>query len=218
MTDADSMMIGMEQRVPDPSPLPGRRYTEAEYFAFEEESLTRFEYRSGRVIAMAGGTLEHGLIGLNVAGELRAALKKTPCLVLGSDVRVRISAVGDYAYPDVSVACEPPAFHRAGRRTTLANPTVVVEVLSTSTAAIDLGEKLDAYTKIETLREYVVVDQRQAWARSFHREPGGMWTFRPVVQGLDATLTFESLGVGIAMAEVYAKVTFPLPVDVLTDE
>ena len=199
----------MEQPVPDPQ----RRWSEDEYLRFEETSDVKHEFRNGQVIAMAGGTHEHGIIAVNLGAALVPRLRDTPCVTAGSDVRVRSSADGSYSYPDLTVVCAEPVFARAGHRVTLVNPQVVVEVLSTSTQSVDLGDKLDAYLAIESVREYVVVAQDRPWARSFTRGPDGQLGIGPLVQGMEATLAFRSLGVGVPMAEVYAKVRFPTPGD-----
>jgi len=58
----------------------------------------------------------------------------------------------------------------------------------------------------------VVVDQDEPWTRSFVRDgPGGRWDVGPVARGLDATLWFSSLTVGVRLAEAYAKVRLPPP-------
>ena len=53
--------------------------------------------------AMAGGSHVHGLIVVNLAGELRQALKKRPCFVAANDVRLRILEMGLSTYPDLIV-------------------------------------------------------------------------------------------------------------------
>ncbi len=200
-------MPQIERAIPT---LSGCR-TEAEYLRQESASAVKHEFRGGRIVAMAGGTHGHGIIAGNLIRELGTRLRHTPCLTATSGVRV--AAVGDYLYPDVSVVCDGPVYHPPDRRHTLVNPQVVVEVLSPSTARDDLGEKFDAYRQVESLREYVVVAADALWARSFHRDRGGLWAIGPLVQGIDATLAFRSLSVGVPLAEVYAKVEFP-PADV----
>ena len=87
MTAAWYDRAAMEQ----PLTQPKRRYTEAEYLAYEEASDTKHEFRDGKIIGMAGGTHGHGIIAVNLSGELRARLRDTPCIVASSDVRVRVS-------------------------------------------------------------------------------------------------------------------------------
>jgi Uma2 family endonuclease len=63
---------------------------------------------------------------------------------------------GLYAYPDLVVVCGPSQYHDQARDVLL-NPTVIVEVLSPSTEAIDRGDKLYRYRRwLPTLMDYVV--------------------------------------------------------------
>src|SRR5437868_648713 len=50
------------------------RYTVSEYLEREKNSLEKHEYRDGDILLMAGGTLEHGRIAMNIGGELRSRL------------------------------------------------------------------------------------------------------------------------------------------------
>jgi hypothetical protein len=51
-------------------------------------------------------------------------------------MRVRVSATGLYTYREIVVVCGAPQF-LDGRRDTLLNPTLIIEVLSPSTEAYD---------------------------------------------------------------------------------
>lgn len=196
----------MEQRR-SITPADDRTYTEAEYLRLEEAASTRHEFRNGRIIAIAGGTHEHGIIAMNLGSELRNRLRDKPCLTAGSDVRVRVNKTGHYAYPDLSVVCADPIYLPGVKHTTLLNPQLVVEVLSASTMSNGLGAKFDDYARIESLQEYVVIAQDRAWARSFIRTPEGRWTIVTSVDGLDAVLSFPSIGVEVPLSEVYLKVS-----------
>ena len=54
---------------------------------------------------MAGAREAHNLIVANRLGALHHQLRARPCRVYPSDVRVRVSATGLYAYPDIVVVC-----------------------------------------------------------------------------------------------------------------
>ncbi|MEW5739452.1 MAG: Uma2 family endonuclease [Myxococcota bacterium] len=79
------------------------RMTWVEFVAFERTSADKHEYLRGEVWAMAGGTPEHGRRAVNISSELRAALKGRPCVVMNSDVRVRIHSTDRATYPDTFV-------------------------------------------------------------------------------------------------------------------
>jgi Uma2 family endonuclease len=153
---------------------PIARMSFAEYIAFEENSDTKHEFLGGEVFAMAGGTIEHGALSSAVIIALGNALRDRPFRVLNADVRVRVLATGLVTYPDVSVVCgrlevDPENEH------TVVNPIVLVEVLSDSTEAYDRGAKSSHYRRIPSLREIVLVSQREPLIEVHRRNERGNW-------------------------------------------
>jgi len=137
---------------------------------------------------------------------LHARLKKRPCSVGASDLRLRVSPDGLYTYPDVLVICGDPRF-ADDRRDTLLNPALIVEVLSPSAEAYDRGFKSAQYRTVESLEEYALVSQAEPRVEVFRRQPGGHWLLSEAI-GIDAICDFESLECAVPLAEIYAKVTF----------
>ena len=64
----------------------------------------KHEYIDGQLYAMAGGSLDHSAIAINVVIALSAALAPGPCRVYNSDAAVRLSARRS-VYPDATVTC-----------------------------------------------------------------------------------------------------------------
>ena len=190
------------------SAAPIRRITPEEYLAFERQAKRKCEFYNGEIFAMAGASREHNLIVTNLPRELSQQLKGKPCEVYSSEMRTRIPN-GPYVYPDVVAVCSEPQFEDKVLDT-LMNPLVVIEVLSESTADFDRGTKFHHYRQIESLREYIVVDQAEPHVERFSRGPDGVWQLVDVT-GLSAVLTVESLGCSLPLAEIYLKVTFPPP-------
>lgn len=130
---------------------------------WEEQQTARHEYDHGHILTMSGGTRVHSRLATNLIGLLGEALRGTSCQVHGPDMRV---ATGPrrFLYPDLSVVCGDETFADACE-TTLTNPTLVVEVLSPSTALHDLGSKLanaglrlEAYRGLDSVQEVVFVE------------------------------------------------------------
>src|SRR4051794_29102541 len=86
--------------------------TVAEYFALERSSEERYEFCNGEIFAMAGASRQHNELKENLSGEVFARLKAGPCRTCGSDQRVKVDRTGLYAYPDLSIACDPKEFER----------------------------------------------------------------------------------------------------------
>lgn len=196
--------------LPVEQPRP-RRYTVSEYLALERESKEKHEYRDGQIIAMAGGTYNHGLIAANLMGELRSALKGKPCHVADSTVRVRVPRTPLYTYPDMTVVCGEAQFDtHDSRGETLINPRVIIEVLSPTTEGYDRGEKFSRYRQLDSMEEYVLVSQDTPNVETFFRQGDGAWLLR-AFQGLDAKARIGCLELELPLKEIYANVKFPPP-------
>jgi Uma2 family endonuclease len=177
--------------------------TEQEYLAFERASDMRHEFADGVAYAMSGGTREHSLVGTNIAGELRIALRDRPCEVHGSDMRIKVARSGRYTYADAVVVCGRAELEdEVGD--TLLNPTVVVEVLSDSSERYDRGEKFAQYRSVESLRHYVLASQRQARIEVFTRAEAGAWVYR--AHGPGEPVRLEALGCSVDVDAVYRRV------------
>lgn len=190
----------------DMEPQAKSYLTPEEYLAIERRSETKSEYLDGEMFAMTGGTRRHSLAIGNLVRELSLQLKKRPCQVYPSDLRVHIPATGLYTYPDVIVVCGEPRFQDENQDTLL-NPTVIIEVLSPTTEAYDRGKKFQHYQSIESLVEYLLVSQSEPRIEQFLRQDDNRWLLAAAT-GLDTTLALPSIRCELALVEVYDKVNF----------
>ena len=110
-----------------------KNFTIEEYLRFEEQAEQRHEYHNGNVIPMSGGTIEHNQIAGNLFRSIGNTLIESgrKCLVLSSDMKIWIETAQRFVYPDVTVLCDEPQFYK-DRRDAIANPLLLVEVLSES--------------------------------------------------------------------------------------
>ena len=170
--------------------------SEAEYLAGEPRSDVKHEFVDGQVFAMSGASANHNRLAGNVFGELRVHLKGKPCQPYTSDMRVKTGS--RYFYPDVMVDCG----HIGGDSTWTETPTVLVEVLSPSTRRHDKNLKRLAYQQIPTLEEYVLIEQDFVEVTVMRRRE--QW--QPVCYYLGDVFALESLGLTLAVADVYERV------------
>lgn len=178
-----------------------RIVTEEDYLQAERRSLTKNEWRRGRIVAMSGGSPRHNLIVGNILAALKSALRGRRCLVLPSDQRVHVVATGTYTYPDVTVTCDKPRFHTLDKDS-LTNPKVIVEVLSKSTEAYDRGSKFADYQSIPSFQEYVIVSQIDRRVEHFRRMDTGQWVLT-ISEG-DGVLSLPVLACEVRLEEIYA--------------
>jgi Uma2 family endonuclease len=182
------------------------RLTPDQYLEIERASEFRNEYCDGRMYAKLGGSHAHAIIIGNLAFELRKAVAKGACLVTSSDLRVRVSPQGLYTYPDVVVVCDSPQY-ADGRRDTLLNPVLVIEVLSRTSEAYDRGFKSAQYRTLKSLQEYALASQAEPRMEVFRRQRSGDWLLSESID-TQASCRLESIGCSIALSDLYDKVTF----------
>jgi Uma2 family endonuclease len=182
------------------------RVSPEEYLAMERKAEFKSEYFDGYLYAMAGASAEHNRLALDLATELNARLRGGPCEVFNSDLRVLVNPSGLYTYPDLVAVCGGPEFED-GRKDTLLNPTLIVEVLSPSTESYDRGEKFAQYRQLPSLREYVLVSQDRVAVERFARK-GDQWILTSFDKR-DAVVELASVGCEIPLAEIYRRVDVP---------
>jgi Uma2 family endonuclease len=175
-----------------------------DYLALERTSSEKHEYYRGEIFAMGGASPTHNLIVMNTGSELRQQLKKRPCRVYANDMRVKVDPSGLYTYPDLVVTCGGERFDDA-QKDTLLNPKLLIEVLSKSTEAYDRGDKFGQFRKIESLLEYILINQDKAHIERFIRQDDNRWQLSEV-SGLEAVIRLDAIDCELVLAEIYDKV------------
>jgi Uma2 family endonuclease len=184
------------------NPVP--RLTEEQYLAIERAAQFKSEFLNGEMFAMAGASMQHCRLQGNAYAELRTLLRGGRCEAFTSDFRVRVSSSGMYTYPDVSVVCGKPILADA-HQDILLNPVVIFEVLSPSTESYDRGLKFQHYRTIESLKDYILVNQNRILVEQFIRQADNTWILRDYPRAEDE-LKIDSIGVQIPLARIYELV------------
>jgi Uma2 family endonuclease len=173
--------------------------SEEEYLAAEEKSPVKREFVAGRVYAMAGASERHNLL----AGNLFAAVHRAcggNCRPFFADMRLRLDGGGIYYYPDLMIVCDPgdddPYFKTS--------PCMIAEVLSPETESTDRREKLVAYQKLPSLREYLLVAQDQVRVEVFHRVTLREWGLTTL--GRADTLELKCIPLRLPVTDLYRGV------------
>jgi Uma2 family endonuclease len=177
-----------------------------EYIQQEIGSNTKYEYHDGKIYALAGGTLNHGLISGNVYNELRVHLKKkdSDCLPFNSDVKLFIASTNSYVYPD-SMVIGGEIESSEEDNNAVANPVLIVEVLSDSTADYDRGDKFYLYRQIPSFKEYLLIEQKKHVVDvHFKNKNSDLWRITRY-EGLDKMIPIHSLGIEISMSDLYYR-------------
>jgi Uma2 family endonuclease len=175
-------------------PQTETKFDAAAYLAWEAQQPDRNEYMAGEVFAMVDVKQSHNVATGNLYRFLCAELKGTPCRTFIESVKTRVEAADCFFYPDIVVSCD------ARDRATpdyVSYPVLVVEVLSESTAGFDRGEKFAAYRKLESLKDYVLVDVAAKRIDVFSRNPQNHWVLYDY--GVGDTVELASLSVSVPL-------------------
>lgn len=182
--------------------------TLAEYLAREAEATYKSEYYAGQMYAMAGGTINHNRIAGNIFSALSNAFDNGQCEVFTSDLRLLVKQNRLYTYPDLMAVCGEIEFSE-GRTDTITNPTAIFEVLSKSTSGYDRKEKLELYSDLPTLKEYLLIDQCKVYVEYFQRIDTQKWILQFFKNEADV-IKLGGLAAELPLTQVYRRVNFKL--------
>jgi len=141
--------------------------------AFEEwhrHQPERWEFIRGEPRMMAPASMNHTIIKGNAYRALSAALTDRGCTALTDEIS---------AIPDVVVTCTPLDHSTP----VIAEPVIIVEVMSPSSESSDTGLRWLADRKIPGLRHYLVLAQDQRLVH-VHSRADDIWRERFIGEGV----------------------------------
>ena len=172
------------------------KLTEKQYLKAEYMSGTKHEFVNGQAVAMAVASPNHCKITNNISRLLGNHLEDSPCYPCSSDMRLKTST-GNHRYPDVLVICDDDFKDNATE-----TPIIIVEVISHSTRKTDEREKFLEYINIESLQEYILIEQDIANVIVFRRTND----WRPDHYYLGETVHLNSIDLSLSVADIYRRV------------
>lgn len=185
-------------------PTGDRKYTYAEYMAMEDVSTDRHDFYHGEIFATAGGTKNHNNIILNMGVSLKA-IKKSGCDVFIDGMKLEIEKDQFYVYPDLIYTCHDDL---KGNDLFVKNPSIIFEVISDSTALYDKEVKLKYYKRIELLKYYVLVAQKEVMVEVYSRISNTqIWKYQ-TFETIYEIIEFEDLDFILPLAIIYDGIEF----------
>ncbi|MGD9509282.1 MAG: Uma2 family endonuclease [Geminicoccaceae bacterium] len=171
-----------------------RLMTVDEFLAWDDGTDRRYELADGVVMAMAPPSGPHRIIVVNASATVHNALGNRPPCRGEAEAGLRIDAHTMWQ-ADLAVTCQPAARE-------IADPSLVIEVLSPTTRMQDLGRKLVDYKTVPTVTEIWMVDSERRWVQHWRRDQSG-WLGQDFV----GNASFESLvlQVRVALDQLYAN-------------
>ena len=176
-------------------------FSREEYMEWEALQQGKHEYVAGEVFAMVGVRQIHSIVAGNLFADLHHQLKGKPCRPHAAEMKLLVDAVDAFFYPDVMVTCDERD-HKADLF--LEHPSLIIEVLSDSTASYDLGLKFEFYRCIDELEEYVLVDPERQKIWLYRKNKDGEWVLHEYPNRGD--VLFESVGCRLTQEDIFEGV------------
>ena len=176
--------------------------TEMDYLDAESRAKTKHEFIGGSIHAMAGASERHNTIAGNLFAACHAARHGSLCRPFMGAMRLRLEGGSVYYYPDVMLVRNPADTNAMFKSL----PCLLAEVTSPSTDSVDRREKLNAYLKIPTLREYLIISQDEMTVDLYQRQDMNQWHTTQL--GVDDTFTSVCLAMTLPVKALYATVDF----------
>lgn len=194
--------------VQEPAPKYYPNMSPLEFLAWEREQEFKHEYVNGEVFAMSGGSINHNRIASTIIIKVGSFLEDKSCEIFGSDLRIAIRAKNSFFYPDAIIVCDELEFDENSIKDTLKNPSVIFEILSTSTEDYDNGKKLMYYMQIRSLKQYIIIDSKKIHVRIItRREEEGTWKFDEL-NSIEDKIFIEPINFEVSVKDLYAKLKF----------
>lgn len=205
----------------EPARIIGKRiWTLAEFLAADftaEYGERPVELIDGMIVVdQAAPSRPHGRLTAQLGAAFINAIERrgAPCFTeAGSDIQMEGRFFGlqrDFVLiPDLQVRCGDDP-------TGDGEPSVVVEVLSPSNTGPDLVRKLRAYMVLGTVRDILFVQQDSMLILHHRRAADGTWVGPDVLEGADAVLRIDRLGLEVPLSTLYRGVPLKSPEEPLS--
>jgi Uma2 family endonuclease len=179
---------------------PNLRMDKAAFLARMKATEGRYELAGGRVVMMPGASRAHGRIVRKIVKALSSRLDPTRWEVIAE---FGLNAGPEtLRYPDIVV----DSADGDDKDHTATAPVLLAEVLSPSTAEIDLGDKAAEYLQIPSLLAYMVFSQDEPKAWVYVRTDQRLIQVPELISGTDAIIRIAALQLELPMGEIYAGI------------
>jgi Uma2 family endonuclease len=170
-------------------------WTLEEFLAFDDGTETSYQLFEGRLVAMNPPLRGHAGLIVRLAASISGQLRP-PCEAYAEAGIIPINRRHSWYKADLIVACTPGSY----KDQFVAEPVLIVEVLSPTTSAIDFNRKLPDYQQIPSMRDVLLVSSMECFVGHRRREADG-WTEHRHRRA--ATVRLSGLPVTIAMRDLY---------------
>ena len=188
------------------SELAVKQMTLSEFLRWEDGTDTRYELLAGFPVAMAPPAVAHGVLAARLCARIEAALRsRRPCMAQVEAGIARPDRDDTCYVADLAVTCTPP--RREDQL--IADPVLIVEILSPGTAIYDRQTKVTDYRRIPSVQEILLIDSTSIFAEVLRRD-GDRW-ITEIVRGPQAVLSLSAIALTATMSDLYEGIDLPEP-------
>lgn len=170
-------------------------WTLDEFLAFDHGTDTSYQLFEGRLVAMNPPLRGHAILTARLIRMVGSQLKP-PCEVAAEAGIIPANRRHSWYKADLIVTCTPGNY----KDQFIAEPVLVVEVLSPTTTATDFNRKLPDYQRIPSMRDVLLVSSMERRVRHWRRDSDG-WIERQH-RGA-ATVRLCGLPVAVVTTDLY---------------
>ena len=190
-------------------------FTLDEYIEFEEKSEIRHEFHEGILYPIDGTSFDHNEIIQNVVASMRPVFRKRGCRIAHENVKLQVIENSRYLYPDVLLTCDEQDKYS---KFIASYPSLVVEVLSKSTASYDKTTKFEYYQGLPSIQYYLLVESRWQSIELYSRtEKNNLWTYQRFSEPSEI-IEFPKLDFSITFEAIYEGLDLPKKLFIVADE
>ncbi len=180
-------------------------HTKADDFHGIDRGPGRNEFSGGKMLARSGCNRWHNLIVSNAAIAAGSKMHGHKTEIYISNMRVML-ANNFQCYPDIVFVKDDPKF-ADGSSELLLNPTIVVEIFSSTTNTVDKTKKVESLLEMDSIRECLLLKEDEMRVEHYARQNSKQWIYR-IYNERDDVVSLESIGCKIGLSEIYAGIKF----------
>ena len=179
--------------------LRKERMTVNEFLPWARQQPEPWELFDGVPVAMSPERVIHGDTKYRAARTFDAAIAKArvPCRFVLDSAAVRIDVRNSYQ-PDLMLYFGDAV---AADAIEVANPVIVVEVLSPGNALTDLRDKLQGYFRVSSIQHYLIIDPDKRLVIHHTRGPHDAVGTRIVTAG---RISLDPPGLSLSVSDFFA--------------
>jgi Uma2 family endonuclease len=169
----------------------------------ERRDVLKSELLDGNIVSKPAANRWHNLITTNFAIAIGSRVQRSSCELYANDMKVELGS-NSVCFPDITIVSGEPAFAEGGQEV-LKNPTVIIEIFSSSSKSSDRQRKLEGFLAVPHIKECLLVNENEMRVEHYARQNAKQWIYR-IYNERDDVISLESIHCKLSLAEVYAQV------------